>query len=153
MSIYGDRAVALHHEGFSCSQSVVASLCEEYGIDRVTALRFAAAFGSGIGHSTETCGAITGAMMLIGLKMGKCMPDDPDHGERCYEVAQEFMKRFQEQNNGCFKCRDLLGADSNTPEGVKYIEENDLYEKKCNGFIRCGAELIAELLKGESKDV
>lgn len=49
MGIYGDRALELQKEGFSCAQSVVACLCERYGVDRVTALRFAGVFGSGIG--------------------------------------------------------------------------------------------------------
>ena len=145
--LYGDRAVACHHEGFSCSQSVFTSLCEEFGMDRVSALKVAGGFGSGIGHSTETCGAITGAVMLIGLKHGKFVPGDTERSdEKCYEVAQEFMKKFINEF-GCFKCRDLLGADTNTEEGRQYVEDNDLYEVKCNVFIRRGAEIISEMLK------
>ncbi|MGI6154199.1 MAG: C-GCAxxG-C-C family protein [Christensenellaceae bacterium] len=146
MSIYGDRAVALHGEGYSCSQSVVASLCEEFGVDRVTAFRFAAAFGSGIGHSTETCGAVTGAMMLIGLKQGKIHPDDDESNPECYEVAQVFFKRFMAEFDGHFKCRDLLGADTNTEEGKAFVEEHNMYETKCNDFIRYAAEIAADLL-------
>ena len=153
-SLYGDRAAETHMEGYSCSQSVVTSLCEEFGIDRVTALKMSGAFGSGIGHSTETCGAITGAMMLIGMKYGKILPGvTPEGAERshpkCYEVAQEFLKRFIDEH-GAFKCRDLLGVDTNTEEGQKCVDDNDLYYEKCNKiFIRRGAELIAEILKEE----
>ena len=150
-TLYGDRAAATHKEGFSCSQSVVASLCEEYGVDRVTALKMSGALGSGIGHSTETCGALVGAVMLVGLKYGKIMPGDtPDRThKKCYEISQKFLKQFIDEN-GAFKCRDLLGADTNTTEGQKYVDENDLYNVKCNKiFIRRAAEIIADLLKNE----
>ena len=146
-SLYGDRAVACHGEGFGCCQSVLASLCEEFGMDRVSALKVAGGMGSGIGHSTETCGVITGAVMLIGLKYGKYIPGDMVRSDtKCYEVAQEYFKRFIGEF-GAFKCRDLLGADTNTEEGKKYVADNDLYHIKCNQFIRRSAEIIAEMLK------
>ncbi|HML38282.1 MAG TPA: C-GCAxxG-C-C family protein [Bacillota bacterium] len=152
MSVYGDRAEALQQEDYCCCQCVVGSLCEEFGVDRITALRFAGAFGSGIGRSGETCGAITGAMMLIGLKMGKRLPSDPGDA-RCYEVTLEFMRRFKELHDGKFKCRDLLGVDITTDEGFDYILENDLFTSKCRGFIRDGAEIIADMLLETERDV
>lgn len=145
MSVYSDRALKLQAEGFSCSQCVVASMCDEFGIDHITALRFAGAFGSGIGCTTETCGAITGAMMLIGLKYGRRFPDDPNDGH-CFEVAQEFVDRFKAKHDGKFKCRDLLGADARTEEGLQSILDNDLYTKVCRELIRDGVDIIAELL-------
>lgn len=156
--IFGNRAVELNKEGYTCAQSVVGSLCEEFGVDRVTALKISCAFGSGIGHSGETCGAITGAVMLIGLKYGKTSPGKPidpntmsPEVSKCYEMAQKFIKRFIEEY-GAFKCRDLLGADTNTPAGQKYVEDNDIYNVKCNQIlVRRGAELIAEILKSEDK--
>ncbi|MDD4849146.1 MAG: C-GCAxxG-C-C family protein [Gemmiger sp.] len=147
MSIYGERAVACHREGFNCSQAVVSSLCEEFGIDRVTALRFAGAFGSGIGHLTETCGAVTGAVMLIGMKYGKILPDDAQATPKSYEMAQRFFEEFRAQNDGKLTCKELLGADTNTPEGLAYVLDNELFSKLCPQYIRCGAEIAARMLR------
>ncbi len=147
MGIYGDRALELQREGFSCAQSVVGSLCERYGVDRVTALRFAGVFGSGIGMSTETCGVITGAMMLIGLKYGKKFPDDPADFDS-FGVAQEFISKFKALHDGKFKCRDLLGQDASKEEELSYILENNLYEKICQRMVHDGADMIYELLEG-----
>lgn len=149
MGIYGDRALELQKEGFSCAQSVVACLCERYGVDRVTALRFAGVFGSGIGLSTETCGVITGAMMLIGLKYGKKFPEDPNDFDS-FGVAQEFIKRFKECHGGKFKCRELLGHDASTEEGLKNILDNNLYENVCQKMVYDGADLIFEILEGDA---
>ena len=144
--LYGERAGALHKEGFGCAQAVFASLCEEFGVDRVTALRTAAGFGSGIGRCAETCGAVTGAVMLIGLKYGKFLPLDTTHDNVvCYELVQTYVKKFIDEFGTC-KCRDLLGADPSTEEGRKYIEDNNLSDLKCDVFIRKGAEIIAEML-------
>lgn len=145
MSVYGDRAETLSWEGFACSQCVVGAICENLGIDRLTALRFAAAFGSGIGGSAESCGAVTGAMMLIGLKYGRSLPEDPD--DKCFEIAARFFERFKEEYDGCTKCKELLGADYSTEEGKKFIAENELWNTKCKQIVRKGAEIIAELLE------
>lgn len=152
MSIYGDRAVACHREGFSCSQAVASSLCEEFGIDRVTALRISGAFGSGIGHLTETCGAVTGAVMLIGMKYGKVLPDDSQATPKCYEMSQKFFELFREQNGGRLTCKELLGADTNTPEGLAYVLDNELFTKLCPNYIRCGAEIAAKLLREAAQE-
>lgn len=144
MSLYGDRAVTTHAEGFNCAQSVVASLCEEFGVDRMTAYRFAGAFGSGIGHLGATCGAVTGAVMLIGLAHGKEDPRNETGKAKSQELATEFFARFREKM-GCLGCSEILGGDINTPEGQKYIEENGT-RSRCDEAIRAAAEIVRELL-------
>ena len=151
MGIYGERALALQKEGFSCAQSVVASLCEKYGVDRVTALRFAGVFGSGIGMSTETCGVITGAMMLVGLKYGKKFPEDPDDFDS-FGVAQEFIQWFKSQHDGKFKCRELLGYDISKEEDLQYILDNNLFEKVCQKMVYEGVDKIFEILERRDED-
>lgn len=149
MGIYGERALALQKEGFSCAQSMVASQCELYGVDRITALRFAGVFGSGIGRSAQTCGVITGAMMLIGLKYGKKFPEDPDDLDR-FGIAQEFIRRFKEKHCGRFKCQELLEYDVSKDDELDYILKNGLFEKVCQQMVYEGADMIHELLEEES---
>ena len=62
-------AVDCFEEGFNCSQAVVSAFAPELGLDRETALRVAAAFGGGMGRTGETCGAVSGALMVIGMQL------------------------------------------------------------------------------------
>ncbi|MDD2550794.1 MAG: C-GCAxxG-C-C family protein, partial [Bacteroidales bacterium] len=64
------EALELFKSGFNCSQAVLAAFSEECGISRETALKIACPFGGGIGGYGRTCGALTGGLMVIGLKYG-----------------------------------------------------------------------------------
>jgi C_GCAxxG_C_C family probable redox protein len=71
-----ENAVSMFEEGFVCSQALLATYGAHFGLDREIALKAAAAFGGGMARMGETCGAVTGAFMLIGLKHGNVKPDD-----------------------------------------------------------------------------
>ena len=64
-----DVAGSRFSEGFSCSQSVLAAFAPELGLDADAALRVSAAFGGGMGRTGGTCGAVTGALMVLGLQI------------------------------------------------------------------------------------
>lgn len=66
-----DQAAALFEEGFACSQAVLATFCERFGLDRHIGLKLAEGFSGGIGRQGLTCGAVTGALMVIGLRYGR----------------------------------------------------------------------------------
>ena len=93
-------------------------------------------FGGGIGHMGETCGAVTGVIMVIGLKYGKTRAEDEQIEEKAYSLIQEFVEKFNSRN-GSIICRELLGYDISTPEGMKlakavfnmYIEEKIWHEE------------------------
>ncbi len=68
--------------GFNCSQAVFTSFCEEFGFDKNTALKISSSFGGGMGLLNETCGAVTGAFMTIGLKFGRIRADDTETKKR-----------------------------------------------------------------------
>jgi C_GCAxxG_C_C family probable redox protein len=61
-------AVKCFNNGFNCAQAVLSTYSEQLGVDKTTALKIAGSFGGGMGHIGETCGAVTGAFMLIELK-------------------------------------------------------------------------------------
>ena len=70
-----EEAVSCLKQGFSCSQAIVAAFAPSLGLDRDTALKIASGFGSGMGRLAETCGAVTGAFMILGLKLGSPTTD------------------------------------------------------------------------------
>ncbi len=118
---------------------------ERSGLDRETARRVAGAFGAGMARTGETCGSVTGALMVIGLLYGKTRNDDDDSRERCYALAQEFMDAFRERN-GSLLCRELLGVDVSTPEGIASVREKDLFRRVCPKFVKDAAEILEEML-------
>ena len=63
-----EKAIKLYKEEFNCSQAIFSAYTEELGIDEQTAVRVASSFGGGIARTGKTCGAVTGALMVIGMK-------------------------------------------------------------------------------------
>jgi C_GCAxxG_C_C family probable redox protein len=145
MSI-ADTATACFDEGFNCSQAVFSAFAPQLGLDRVAALKVAGPFGGGMGRMGETCGAVTGALMVIGLKYGQTTSEDKAAKEKSYELVREFVKRFRLRNQGCIACRELLGADISTPEGMQKIREKQAFTTMCPKFVRDAAEIVEELL-------
>ena len=103
-------AVACFNDGFNCAQAVLSTYCEQFGLDRETALRVACGLGGGMGRLQETCGAVSGAYLVIGLKYGQCAKDDAAAKEKTYALVQEFARRFEAKNKST-NCRALLGVD------------------------------------------
>ncbi len=94
----------------------------------------------------ETCGAVTGALMVIGLKYGQTISEDKAAKEKSYELVRQFAERFKVRNRGCLTCRDLLGADISTPEGMQKLREKQAFTTLCPKFVRDAAEIVEELL-------
>src|SRR5512136_1617968 len=145
MSI-ADKAIACFDEGFSCSQAVFSVFAPQWNLDRITALKVSSPFGGGMGRLGETCGAVTGALMAIGLKYGQTTGEDKAAKEKSYELARQFAERFKARNRGCLTCRELLGADISTPEGMQKLREKQAFTTMCPKFVRDAAEIVEELL-------
>ena len=66
-----DEALASFRNRFTCSSAVFSAFSDELGLDRDTAKKIACGFGAGISKTGNICGAVSGAIMVIGLKYGK----------------------------------------------------------------------------------
>ena len=139
------RAEAMFLEGFNCAQSVLACCGEGRGISRELAIRVAQAFGGGIGRTGNLCGALTGAMMAIGLKHAAIDAADGASKARAYDVAQTVLAEF-EKRNGWLLCRDLIGCDLRTAEGQRQFKESGAHQKICAKAVRIAAEIVEEAL-------
>jgi C_GCAxxG_C_C family probable redox protein len=140
-----ERAVSTLDEGYSCSQSVFSSFAPELGLDREMALRVATAFGGGMGYRGDTCGAVTGAFMAIGLKHGRLRPDDEETRDLAYSLVNRFVEEFK-AIHGSIVCRELLGFDLNTPEGARLSEERWPDRMPCRDLVKDAARILEELL-------
>jgi len=134
----------LHDQGYNCSQSVFAALAVELGLEQEVALKVAAPLGGGIGRTGQTCGAVTGALLALGLVYGNTSPDSAAK-DRNYAVAREFMARFTAKN-GSLRCRELLGADISTPEGLADARARGRFKAVCGGYVMDAVEIAVEML-------
>lgn len=148
MSTKTDLAKGYHDRGYGCSQSVLASFTQDYGLSEELALRIATGFGSGMGRMCEVCGALTGAFMVIGLKYGKVITDGTKYGgdkETTYRLVAEISKRFQDKN-GSIYCRDLIGHDLRNPDERAEVIEMGLFKTVCGKAIQDAVELLEDIL-------
>lgn len=140
-----EKALKTFNDGFNCAQAIFSTYGTDLGIDRNTALKISTGFGAGMARLQETCGALTGAYMVIGLKYGKTDANDKTSHEKIYKIINEMTSRFKERNKSTL-CKDLLGQDLNTVEGKTYIEENGLFATVCCKCVEDAARILEELI-------
>jgi len=142
---HADAAAAVFSQGLSCSQAVFSTYATEYGLDKNAASKIASGFGGGMGRMAQTCGAVTGAYMVIGLKYGAASVDRVAK-EKTYRLVREFAEKFKAKN-GALVCKTLLGCDISTPEGFEKMTKLGLHEKVCTKLVRDACEILDELLR------
>ncbi len=113
--------------GFSCAQSVFSAFAEQFGIAADLALHLPAPFGGGLARQGETCGALSGALMILGLRYGQ---DRPEGKEEMYRITREFMDGFKGRH-GALRCSDILGFDISTPQGMQAAREKNVFATMC----------------------
>ena len=138
------QAVAAFESGFNCSQAILRSYGSDYGLSPLHALQVASGFGGGMRRG-DTCGAVTGALMVLGLRYGP--QDTPDKAANAdvYSKIADFCSKF-ESRCGSVVCRDLLGCDLSTPEGLDHAKSKNLFRTICPKMVEAAADLLGEML-------
>lgn len=139
------EAVSNFNNGFNCSQAILSTYAPLFGLDKKTALRISCGFGSGIAGMQEICGALSGSFMFIGLKYGNDTAENVDSKEKTYEIIRKFTESFKKEF-GSIKCKEIIGCDLNTEEGMKYYEDNSLASEKCSKCVEAAARLVNKIL-------
>lgn len=139
-----DDAAQCFADGFNCAQAVLSSFSEDLGLPREMAYKVAGAFGSGMGQLGETCGAVTGALMLLGLKYGKCKATDTVSKDRTYAFVKAYTDSFTKKF-GSIKCRDLIGFDLSDGTQLQEARNSGVFQKMCPGYITHSVELIEDI--------
>ena len=136
-----EHALNLFSKQFNCAQAILATFGSDAGLAEQDCLRIAAPFGGGIGRLGETCGAVTGAIMVLGLRHGADAAGDPSAKAALYERVRDFVARFKARNQTVI-CRDLLGCDISTPEGFQLAQDRKLHVTLCVKYVRDAAEIL-----------
>ena len=143
-----EEALARFAGGLLCSHAILMTYGREAGMDEQSALRIARPFGSGMGRTAEMCGAVTGAIMVLGLyEQGQ---EEKQAKEDVYRRVQEFGRRFREQN-GSLNCGELLGCHLGSAEGQACFRSEGLL-KKCQKYVSDAAEILEELIPGRPEE-
>ena len=137
------KATQKFRDGCACSQAILDVYGTPLGLAHEQAMRVAAGFAGGM-RLGETCGAVTGAFMVLGLRHCSADCDRPGGRAEVYARVMEFADRFRERN-GSLLCRDLLGCDISTPEGMKQARERNLFKTTCVQMVRDAAEILEEM--------
>lgn len=147
----GDIAKQNFLNGYNCSQAVLLAFCEDFGLEKETALKISEPFGGGMGRMREVCGTVTGMFMVIGLAMGNDNSKDNTTKKNVYKSVQELATKFKE-DNGSIICRELLGFQKNNKESYVPSERTKEYYKKrpCPELCKYAADILEEYLKKEN---
>ncbi|MHA1912935.1 MAG: C-GCAxxG-C-C family protein [Promethearchaeota archaeon] len=133
-----EQALGSFADGLSCSQSILSTFGPQLGLSRELALKIATGFGGGISRLGGVCGAVSGAVMAIGLKYGQSELKDIHTKEETYRITRQFLDEFKEKN-GSIICNELLTCDINTPEGRKKAIDEGIFKAVCPQLVKDAA--------------
>lgn len=128
--------------GLFCAESVLLALARAQGIESELLPKVATAFCGGMSRSCGTCGALTGAIMGVGLALGRSKPGES--ALPSYRATQKLIAQF-EQEFGGRDCHVLLGCDLGSPEGQAMFRDDGLAEL-CLNYTGRAAEIAATLI-------
>ena len=133
-----------NNQKYHCSQAVFAAFAEELGLNEKQALKIGGCFGAGMCKG-EVCGACTGALMTLGLKYGQCEIEDLEGRAKTNDVAVKFLEAFRKEN-GSYLCRELLGCDLSSKEGIEYAVAHNLFTEFCPKMVVSATKIVEQLL-------
>lgn len=132
--------------GYNCAQSIFAAFAERFDLKPDLALRLAAPFGAGMARKGEVCGALTGALMVIGLEYAN---DRPENKDQMYRLTREFIEQF-EKRNGTLSCKELIGHDISTPKGMQAARDGNAFANVCPVIVDQTARALTRYLNEHS---
>jgi C_GCAxxG_C_C family probable redox protein len=136
---------------FTCSAAVFSAFSKDMNLDPDTAKKIACGFGAGISKTGNICGAVTGAIMVIGLKYGKVEAGDDAATETTRTLTRGFISEFTTKN-GSINCTDLLGCNLSDPDEYARARDEELFVTKCPMLVRDAADILENILKIEGQE-
>jgi C_GCAxxG_C_C family probable redox protein len=139
-----EEAVERFNGGYACSQAIFTVYGPLFGIDADKALRISAGFAGGM-RMAETCGAVTGAFMVLGLKYCTDKGGTMEGRQDTYKALLQFVQRFKERHD-TVNCQSLLGYDISTPEGHEAAKKQGVFRTICPKLVQDAAEILESLI-------
>jgi C_GCAxxG_C_C family probable redox protein len=124
----------------NCAQAILTMYGPQLSLGKVdcdTCMRLASAFGGGINRTGNVCGAITGALMALGIKYGRDF-------QLIAKVSNQLIDEFT-SINGSIICRDLIGHNLFDDEDVRKAFAEETF-KKCKKYVDDAACLLEKYI-------
>ncbi len=128
-----EKTIEKHDKGYNCAQAVACTYCDLVGADEGEVFKVVEALGGGMGGMEGTCGAVSGACVLAGLKNSTCNLEKPNSKGSSYKFSRQIVEAFLEKN-GTIVCKELKGVK--TKKAVR----------SCPDCIRDAAEIVEKVL-------
>lgn len=139
------QALSLFQEGYACSQAILLTFAERFGLDREKATMISSTFGGGMGRLREKCGAVTGGFMVLGLAYGNTNPKDMETKLAAYRKVRELDRKFKDIYGTC-TCAKLL---------KNHATEGEVAERKhhviiCDRIVGDVAGILYDMMEKET---
>lgn len=141
-----EKAIYYFKNGYNCAQSVLISFNDDFKLNETDLLKISCGLGAGMGRLQKTCGAVSGAYLILGLYFGKYLKEDDQSREKTYKLIREFDEKF----NNKYKttdCKTLLNCDLSTEEGKQYFFKNELVDMVCAKCIEDSVKILESIIK------
>lgn len=139
------NSVEKFQKQYACSQAILSEYCEQYGLSTEIALKITSGFAGGM-RMGSTCGAVSGAFMVLGLEYGENNCETIEGRKNVYNAITEITKEF-EKIYGTVECKKLLGYDIGTKDGMKAVMEKKLFQTVCPKIVETAAKLLEQKIK------
>lgn len=139
-----DAAISYFDSEYNCVQSVLRSVLEHKGLYFDQATYLAAGFGGGISFSGQQCGAISGAIMAIGVMARKITSDVREHRSITHHMSSEFMDKFREEF-GTIRCDDLTNVDMSDDKAFEKAYEEGVFRNTCPKFVEKAVRIVTDM--------
>ena len=140
------RSMKYVDEGFLCVEAVLKTLADLKGLQSEYIPGIASGMAAGVARTSQICGAVTGAILGLGLWFGRSEPIQSER--RPYWYSREFIERWNKSHPNT-NCSGMLGVDLDTPEGYSEFGKENMWENKCKRFIREAVGLAYDILVEE----
>jgi C_GCAxxG_C_C family probable redox protein len=138
------NAVKKFYEEYACSQAILSEYCKLFNLEIEPALKIAAGFAGGM-RFAKTCGAVTGAYMVLGLRFAGRNCEKPGGRKDVYNAVCEFTKGFEDIHSSTF-CEVLIGCNIGTSDGMQKATDENLFLTICPKLVKTSAELFESML-------
>lgn len=136
--------------GCSCAQAVLTTYSDKYGLDVEQAMKMTTGLAGGIGKMGQTCGTVTGSVLVLGLEKSSGKPHDHESKDATMQAIHQFTEQF-EKKHGSLVCKELLACDLSQPDGYKKARDSGVFKTRCPEFVETAVGLLEEII--DNKEV
>ncbi|MFH0967097.1 MAG: C-GCAxxG-C-C family protein [Methanobacteriota archaeon] len=141
-----EEAVTAIQDGYSCAQAVFSAYSKECGLDKETARKITTGLGGGLGRSGNVCGAVTGAILVLGQRYGMNSLEHAAAREETYALVKRLISEFT-AIHGSINCAELLGYDMSDPVQFAEAKEKRVASKICPCLVRDATIILDKIIQ------